>query len=308
MLSSEVGVMDYVESLRVFRAVAEARSFTRAADTLGLTTPAVSRAIAALEQRVGNRLFHRTTRQISLTETAERFYERCVTILDDLDALEAETFNEAREATGVLRLVAHTTATVNRLVPLLASFRMRNPKVSLDVTLIERPVDLVADGYDLGIVVPYMLTSDTTVTKLLDLVPQVIVASPEYLKKHKRPEEPADLAEHEFVAISPSIRKPTLVFKVGEDETPIPLKFDIASNNAMFNREMVCLGFGLGVLPKALLRDDLASGRLVRLLEGFELADAAIELRLAYVTKTLMPAKVRAFIDHATAFFESQTP
>ncbi|QBR01390.1 LysR family transcriptional regulator [Paraburkholderia pallida] len=298
--------MDYVESLRVFRTVVEARSFTRAADTLGVTTPVVSRAIAALEQRLGGRLFHRTTRQISMTETAERFYERCVRILDDLDALEAETFNEAKEATGVLRLVAHTTATVNLLVPLLASFKVQNPKVVLEVTLIERPVDLVADGYDLGIVVPYMLTSDTTVTKLLERVPQVIVGAPEYLEKHRRPSEPADLAEHVFVAFSPSIRKPALAFKVGEEEVSIPLKFDIASNNPMFNREMVRKGFGLGVLPEALLRDELASGRLVRLLEDFELAESAIELRLAYVTRTLMPAKVRAFIDHATAFFDSQ--
>ena len=297
--------MDYVESLRVFRTVVEARSFTRAADTLGVTTPVVSRAIASLEQRLGNRLFHRTTRQISLTETAERFYERCVRIIDDIDALEAETFNEAREATGVLRLVAHTTATVNLLVPLLASFKLQNPKVSLEVTLIERPVDLVADGYDLGIVVPYMLTSDTTVTKLLERIPQVIVASPEYLKKHRHPGEPADLAEHDFVAVSPSIKKPALAFKVGQEDISIPLKFDVASNNPMFNREMVLQGFGLGVLPEALIRDDLASGRLVRLLEGFDLADSAIEIRLAYLTRTLMPAKVRAFIDHATAFAES---
>ncbi|CAD6550458.1 HTH-type transcriptional regulator DmlR [Paraburkholderia hiiakae] len=297
--------MDYVESLRVFRTVVEARSFTRAADTLGVTTPVVSRAIASLEQRLGNRLFHRTTRQISLTETAERFYERCVRILDDIDALEAETFNEAREATGVLRLVAHTTATVNLLVPLLASFKLQNPKVSLEVTLIERPVDLVADGYDLGIVVPYMLTSDTTVTKLLERIPQVIVASPEYLKKHRHPGEPADLAEHDFVAVSPSIKKPALAFKVGQEDVSIPLKFDVASNNPMFNREMVLRGFGLGVLPEALIRDDLACGRLVRLLEGFDLADSAIEIRLAYLTRTLMPAKVRAFIDHATAFAQS---
>jgi DNA-binding transcriptional LysR family regulator len=204
-----------------------------------------------------------------------------------------------------LRLVAHTTATVNRLVPLLAGFKLQNPKVSLDVTLLERPVDLVADGYDLGIVVPYMLTSDTTVTRLLERVPQVIVASPEYLRPHRRPEEPADLAEHLFVAVSPSLRKPTVEFRVQDEEISIPLRFEVASNNPMLNREMVLKGFGVGVLPEALIYDDLASGRLVKLLEHVELLDRVIELRLAYVTRTLMPAKVRAFIDHATAYFES---
>lgn len=299
--------MDYVETLRLFRAVVEARSFTRAADTLGVTTPVVSRAIASLEQRLGNRLFHRTTRQISLTETAERFYERCTKILDDLEALEAETLSETREPTGVLRLVAHTTATVYRLAPLLASFKKRYPKVSLDVTLVERPIDLVADGYDLGIVVPYMLTSDTTVTRLLERVPQIVVASPAYLKAHRMPATPADLEEHTFVTISPSIRKPTLTFKCDGSEMTVPMKFDIASNNPAFNCEMVLQGIGLGILPEALVRDELEAGSLVRVLDEFELTDGAIEIRLAYVTKTLMPAKVRAFIDHVTSFFEAET-
>ncbi|ANB75823.1 LysR family transcriptional regulator [Paraburkholderia phytofirmans] len=299
--------MDYVETLRLFRSVVEAGSFTRAADTLGVTTPVVSRAISSLEQRLGSRLFHRTTRQISLTETAERFYERCTKILDDLEALEAETLKETREPTGVLRLVAHTTATVYRLVPLLASFKRRYPKVSLEVTLVERPIDLVADGYDLGIVVPYMLTSDTTVTRLLEWVPQIVVASPAYLETHRTPTTPADLEEHTFVTMSPSFRKPTLTFKVDGNEMTVPMKFDVASNNPAFNSEMVLEGFGLGVLPAVLVHDELASGRLVRVLDEFELAEGGIEIRLAYVTKTLMPAKVRAFIDHATSFYESGT-
>jgi DNA-binding transcriptional LysR family regulator len=100
--------MEYVESLRVFRSVVESKSFTRAADMHGLTRPAVSRAIAALEERMGCRLLNRATRQISLTEAAERFYEGCVRILDDIDALEADVANQTREAAGVLRLVALT--------------------------------------------------------------------------------------------------------------------------------------------------------------------------------------------------------
>ena len=166
--------MDYLESLRVFRAVVESRSFTRAADMLGLTTPIVSRSISGLERRLGSRLFNRTTRQVSLTEAAEHFYEGCARILDDLEALEADASAQTREPSGVLRLVAHTTATVNRLVPLVSSFKLKHPKVSLDVTLTERPVDLVADGFDLGLVLPFMLSSDTVVTRLLERMPFAI--------------------------------------------------------------------------------------------------------------------------------------
>jgi DNA-binding transcriptional LysR family regulator len=296
--------MEYLERLRVFRSVVEAKSFTRAADMLGVTAPVVSRAIAGLEQRLGSRLFHRTTRQVSLTEAGEHFYEGCSRILDDLEALEAQASKQTREASGVLRLVAHTTATVNRLVPLISTFKHKHPKVSLDVTLTERPIDLVADGYDLGVVVPFMLNSDTTVTRLLERIPLCIVAAPQYLQSHSRPRHPSELAEHTFVVMSPSLRKPVLTFRVGQEDMTIPMTYDIASNNAILNREMVLQGFGIGVVPVALVQTELASGQLVSILGEFDIVDGAIEIRLAYNTRTLLPAKVRVFIEHAAAFFE----
>jgi DNA-binding transcriptional LysR family regulator len=296
--------MEYLERLRVFRSVVEAKSFTRAADMLGVTAPVVSRAIAGLEQRLGSRLFHRTTRQVSLTEAGEHFYEGCSRILDDLEALEAQASKQTQEASGVLRLVAHTTATVNRLVPLISTFKHKHPKVSLDVTLTERPIDLVADGYDLGVVVPFMLNSDTTVTRLLERIPLCIVAAPQYLQTHSRPLHPSELAEHTFVVMSPSLRKPVLTFRVGQEDVTIPMTYEIASNNPIFNREMVLQGFGIGVAPVALVQTELASGRLESILGEFDIVDGAIEIRLAYNTRTLLPAKVRAFIEHAAAFFE----
>lgn len=297
--------MDYLESLRVFRSVVEAKSFTRAADMLGLTTPIVSRAIAGLEQRLGSRLFHRTTRQVSLTEAAERFYDGCARILDELEALEAEASTQSREPGGVLRLVAHTTATVNRLVPLISSFKRKHPKISLDVTLTERPVDLVADGYDLGIVLPFMLSTDTTITRLLERIPLAIVATPDYLGQHGSPANPAELVGHVFVAMSPSLRKPELTFRVADENLTIPLKYEVASNNVVFNREMVLEGFGIGLVPTAVVHEELTSGRLVSILEDFAIVDGAIEIRLAYQSRTLLPAKVRVFVEHAAAFFEA---
>jgi DNA-binding transcriptional LysR family regulator len=296
--------MDYLESLRVFRSIVEVKSFTRAAEMLGVAPPVVSRAISALEQRLGSRLFHRSTRQVSMTEAAEHFYAGCCRILDELDALEAQAFERNREVSGVLRLVAHTTATMNRLVPLISTFKEKHPNVSLDVTLTERPVDLVADGYDVGVVLPFMLTSDTTVTRLLERIPFTIVAAPQYLACHPRPEHPAQLAGHTFVAMSPSLRKPALTFRLEHEDLTIPLKVDIASNNPVFNKEMVLQGFGIGMVPAVLVQAELASGRLLPILEGFVVLDGAVEIRLAYNTRTLLPAKVRTFIEHATGFFE----
>jgi len=295
--------MDYIDTLRIFRSVVEARSFTRAADMHGLATPVVSRAIARLEKRFGSRLFHRTTRAVSLTEAAERLYDGCCRVLDDLDALEAGATEQTREANGVLRLVAHTTAAVNRLVPLIASFKRAHPKVTLDVMLTERPVDLVAEGYDLGLVLPFMLNNDATVTRLLDRIPLSLVTTPAYLAATSTPRHPTELDSHVFVPMSPSLRKPSLTFRDGGGEVAVRLKYDIASNNPDFNRAMVLEGFGIGVLPLPLVHRELQTGQLVTVLEDFPIVDMQIEIRLAYASRTLLPAKVRAFIDHATEFF-----
>jgi len=291
--------MEYVESLRIFRSVVELRSFTRAADIHGLARPAVSRAIAGLEARMGCRLLNRTTRQISLTEAAERFYEGCVRILDELDALEAHVASQTRQASGVLRLVSHTTATLTRLVPLIAGFKRAYP----DVTLTERPVDLVADGYDLGIIVPYMVTSETTVVRLLERIPVVIVATPAYLQASSIPRHPSELTNHVFAAMSPSIRRPCISFRNAGQELSVPFRFDVSSNSPTFNREMVLQSFGIGVVPAELVENELASGKLIRLLADFPLVEESIEIRLAYSNRTLLPAKVRAFIDYAAAYF-----
>lgn len=295
--------MDYIDSLRIFRSVVEARSFTRAADMHGVTTPVVSRTIARLEKRLGSRLFHRTTRAVSLTEAAEQFYDGCCRVLDDLDALEAGASEGTREANGVLRLVAHTTATVNRLVPLISSFKHAHPKVGLDVMLTERPVDLVADGYDLGLVLPFMLNSESTVTRLLERIPLALVATPAYLEANSTPTHPSELAQHVFVTMPPSLRKPSLTFCAGNEEVTVQLRHEVASNNPEFNRAMTLEGFGIGILPLALVSHELESGRLVTVMDDYRILDAEIEIRLAYTTRTLLPAKVRAFIDHATAFF-----
>ncbi|KND60236.1 Transcriptional regulator [Candidatus Burkholderia verschuerenii] len=298
--------MDYLTSLRVFCTVVEAKNFARAADILGLSPPVVSRAISGLEERLGSRLFHRTTRQISLTETAERFFTDCTRLLDELQAMEERASKRSGEATGLLRLVAHTTVMMNRYAPMVASFRRAHPHVRLDVTLTERPVDLVGEGYDLAIVLPFMLSTDTVVTRQLEIIPQVLVASPAYLAARPAPRHPSELSDHTFVPMSASIRKPSLTFRIGGKEVIVPLAYDISSNSAVFNREMVMEGLGIGVLPSALIDREVAAGRLVTLLDAYELVGAATDIRLAYSTRALLPAKVRAFVEHAVRFCDER--
>lgn len=295
--------MEYIESLRLFRTIVEVKSFRRAGEMMDLSPSVVSRAIASLEERLGARLFHRSTRQFSQTEAAEHFYSGCCRILDDLDCLEASAADHGRLPAGALRLVAHTTAALTWLAPLIASFKRKHANVTLDITLTERPVDLTADGYDLGIVLPFMLATDLAVTRLLQRLPLVIVTTQAYLSKRPRPLHPADLSDHVFVAVPPSMHKPFVTFRMEHEKVVIPIKYEIASNNPIFNRDIVLEGFGVGLLPITLVEQDIKAGRLVRLLEEFEIADTAAEVRLAYMGRALLPAKVRAFIEHTADFF-----
>jgi DNA-binding transcriptional LysR family regulator len=298
--------MDYVYTLRSFCAVVELRSFRGAAHKLGSSPAVVSRAVMHLERRLGVRLFNRTTRQISLTETAESFYIGCARTLAELDELEdATTTSRAREPDCLLRLVAHTTATTNLLMPLVASFKLKHPKINLNVTLTERPVDMLAEGFDIGLVLPYMLNTEMVATRLLERMPLVIVASPEYLNLYAAPRHPADLDQHIFVVLADASRKSQLTFLVDGERQTVTIYHEIASNNARFNHSLVQQGFGLGILPITMVREDIQSGRLVRLVKDFELADATVELNLAYSSRWMLPAKVRTFIDHSVAHVQS---
>jgi DNA-binding transcriptional LysR family regulator len=298
--------MDHLQTLRIFCTVVEMQSFTHAAQTLGVSKTVVSRAITGLETRLGVRLFQRTTRHMALTEAAEEFYAGCSRVVAELDLLEAGAGQHAREPAGVLRLVAHTAAALLELPPLIAGFRARYPGVQLEVTLAERPVDLIKEAFDLGIVLPFMLTSDLTITRALCRLPLVVVGSRSYLEGRKLPQRPEDLAAFRFVTILASISEPQLHFRRGSDEIAVPLEHEVSTNNAALNEELVLGGAGLGALPLTMIARELEDGRLVQLLPEFELMSRDAELRLAYRDRSLMTAKVRAFIDYATSYFDAR--
>jgi DNA-binding transcriptional LysR family regulator len=134
-----------------------------------------------------------------------RVYDRYCRILDDLSNLEVQITGVTQTPSGILRLVAHTTATSNRLVPLISKLKRKYPEVALDITMTERPVDLVADGFDLGIVLPFMVSSEQVMTRLLERMPLGVFATEEYLASHRFPTTPADLNEHIFVVMPLSL-------------------------------------------------------------------------------------------------------
>jgi len=193
--------MDRFLEMQTFGAVVDAGSFVKAAETLGLSKAAVSRYVGDLETRLGVRLLHRTTRRLSLTGEGQVFYARCKELLTGVDEAEAEITSRSGAASGLLRVNAPVTFGIRHLAPLWGVFRARHPKVTLDVTLADRVVDLVEEGYDVAIRIA-TLPSSTLISKRLASTRMVLCASPDYLKAHDTPRHPAELAAHAVISYS----------------------------------------------------------------------------------------------------------
>jgi DNA-binding transcriptional LysR family regulator len=193
--------MDRFQELRGFVAVVDAGSFVGAADRLGLSKAALSRQIAELEARLGVRLLHRTTRRLSLTPEGERFLLRARELLAQLEEAEAEVGAGGREISGRLRINAPVSFGLQRLAPLWGEFLRQYPRVALEISLADRSVDLVEEGFDLAIRIA-RLESSSLVSRRLASTRMVLCASPGYLRTAEAPRVPADLVAHRVIAYS----------------------------------------------------------------------------------------------------------
>jgi len=187
--------------LATFLAVVRAGSFIGAADATGLSKAAVSRHIAELETHLGVRLLHRTTRRLSLSEDGQRFHARAAEIVDALEELESETASTGGEAIGLLRINAPLTFGNLHLAPLWPRFLAANPRVALEITLSDRVVDLVDEGFDVAIRIAHRLDPQL-VSRQLASTRMVLSAAPDYLARHGTPTHPRELAAHTVFAYS----------------------------------------------------------------------------------------------------------
>lgn len=193
--------MDKFVEMQAFASVVDAGSFVKAADALGLSKAAVSRYVGDLESRLGVRLLHRTTRRLSLTEEGQVFHARCRELLSGVEEAESEITSRNVVASGLLRINAPVAFGARHLAPLWGAFRARHPQVSLDITLSDRIVDIVEEGYDLAIRIA-TLASSTLVTRRLATTRMVLCASPAYLAQRGTPRHPDDLARCDVIAYS----------------------------------------------------------------------------------------------------------
>jgi DNA-binding transcriptional LysR family regulator len=292
--------MDKFLEMQTFSAVVDAGSFVKAAEVLGLSKAAMSRYVGDLETRLGVRLLHRTTRRLSLTEEGEVFYARCSELLAGVDEAEAEISSRSGAANGLLRINAPVTFGILHLAPLWGQFRSKYPQVSLDVTLADRVVDLVDEGYDVAIRIA-TLPSSTLVSKRLASTRMVLCASPQYLQTHGRPVQPAELAAHAVISYSYWSTKDEWHFAGPQGQVSVKTQPCIHTNSGDTCRAAALAHQGIILQPSFLVGSDLKIGALVELMPEYR----SIELGIyaVYPTRKHLPPKVRALIDFLTENF-----
>lgn len=294
--------MDRLQSMRVFAKVVEQGSFARAAQMLDISNAVVTRHVADLEDHLGTRLLNRTTRRLSLTETGHAYLERVLQILQEVEDAEAIASAHSKKPTGTLRIYSQIGFGQLHLAPLLQQYAQLYPDVMLDVTLSDRNVDLVEDGFDVGIFIDFQKFDASMIARQLGVTEVVLCASPDYVRQHGAPVELEDVSGHVCLNFSlEQVRHHWPVKQADGTTVQIPITCKVVSNNGDLLRQCALAGMGIVLRPSFALRDDLAAGRLVRLLQNHRLQ--CLSVVMVYPSRRLLSAKVRSFVDFMTQQF-----
>jgi DNA-binding transcriptional LysR family regulator len=287
--------MDKFQEMASFVAVVEAGSFVGAADATGLSKAAVSRHVAELEQRLGTRLLQRTTRRLSLTDDGQLFFARAKDMLAAIDEAESEISSRSGEPSGRLRINAPLSFGVMHLAPLWPRFAQLYPKVSLDIELSDRVVDLVEEGYDLAVRITN-LPSSQLVSRQLATTRMIACASPQYLALHGTPAHPGELAQHEVISYSYFAARDEWTFN-SADDSPVVVRTHarIHANNGDTCRAAALAHQGIVLQPDFLIADDLRRGTLVELLPTWRAMTLGIHA--VYPSRKHLPIKTRRLVD-----------
>ncbi len=288
--------MDRLRELEVFVAVADAGGLARAGARLRISPPAVTRAVASLEARLGARLFNRTTRSLSLTEAGTRFLVSSRRLLAELGAAEREALGEEAEPAGALTVTASATFGRTTLAPIVRAFLKQQPKVSVSLLLLDRVVDLVEEGIDVAVRIG-QLADSSLVARRVGEVRRVLVASPRYLAKHGRPAAPPELKNHELIAFTGLMPTREWRFGTGRAALHVAVAPRLEINDASAAIAAAEAGEGITIALSYMVAGALAAGRLATLLDEF--MPPAVPVQLVYPHARLVAPKLRAFVDFA---------
>lgn len=295
--------MDRVTSMRVFVRAAAANSLSAAGRQLGMSPAMATKHVNALEARLGVKLFHRTTRRLSLTEAGSNYLEACLRILADIDEAEAAAASQRTRATGLLRMNVPLSFGSRFIAPLIPAFSRRHPEVKVELGLSDAPVDLIAGSWDLAIRIGRLSDSPLQARRLGDSV-MVVCAAPEYLDRRGVPRRVAELAQHNCLSYTLSAMQNSKQWAFGaQGEFRVPVSGDLLANNGDALLAAAVRGQGIIYQPHFIVGEALKRGELVSL----ELDKPVVELggiHALYPPDRRPPAKVRVMIDYLVEAFD----
>ncbi len=289
--------MDTLKAMRVYIAVVETGSFVAAADRLDTSNAAISRHVAALEDHLGARLLNRTTRRLSMTDVGQEFFNRAQAIFADVSEAEAIAGQNSAKPSGQLRISAPLSFGIAKLSQWLPGFVARYPDLKLDIDLSDHLVDLANDGIDVAVRIGRQAASTNVISRRLGSISAEICASPDYLKRRGTPTSPQELSQHQttsFTYLSTGDSW-TLTNKRGQTET-VRIKPSIHANNGDILGKLAVQGYGIIMQPSFVVEEDIAAGRLVRILTDWNVD--GLNLYVIYLSRKFLSAKVRAFVDY----------
>jgi DNA-binding transcriptional LysR family regulator len=297
--------MDRFEQLSAFVEVARWQSFAQAARHLDRHVSAVSRAVAALESRLGVRLLQRTTRRVALSEAGRDYFKRCEALLAEFDGADAEVRELGASLHGNLRVSAATGSGQVYLAPIVAQFLAAHPLLTLDLQLSNRFVDLVEEGYDLALRVG-ALADSRLVAQRLAPSRRLLVAGEAYLDRRAAPRAPQQLREHACLVLDIGAHPQRWELERARTTAAIDVSGPLRSNNSFVLVSACKSGLGISLLPEFVVAGELRRGELRRVLPGWASPEQA--MYALYPSARFVPAKVRAFVDFVAARLRAVEP
>ncbi|MGJ4904366.1 LysR family transcriptional regulator [Bradyrhizobium sp. HKCCYLS2058] len=266
------------EAMAIFAKVVELRSFAGAAQELSLSKASVSKAVSRLEERLGTRLFNRTSRRLALTDAGQRLSERAAQLLADGEAAETEALAQSLTPRGLVRFAVPMTFGVKKIAPLLPAFLEQYPEVSIDLHMSDATVDLIGEGFDLALRIA-RLPDSSLLARRLCAMPRYTVAAPSYLKRHGRPTHPMHLAEHKCFGYAYLSTAGVWHYTnaAGEQASVRPAG-QLRVNNGEALLPAVRAGLGIADLPDFIVGDAIASGEVEVVLKGWSQPEGAMHL------------------------------
>lgn len=294
--------MDRWTEIELFVQVAETGSMSRAAEALNLSNASASRHLAALEERLGVRLVERNTRRLYLTEPGQEFFQRARVVLSDLRDAESTVNAAALNPTGVLRITSSLSFAMHHIAPLMREFTDRYPNVTVYIEAANRYLDIIDNNIDVAIRTrEYEPDSNITIRRLGE-TRRVLAASPGYLARHGFPRSLDDLQKHKLLIYLHANNPHELRFTRGGEQCSVSVRGLLETNDGQIVRAAALDGMGILIQPSYIIYDDIVAGRLVPVLEDWDLPHLTINL--AYPSRKHLSAKVRAFIDFMAGHFE----